>query len=197
MDMPVDRRAELLNQIVEALLVGGAGDLSLRPLAEQVGTSARLLIYHFGSKERLVADALVEVRRRIAAALSALATRTQPDSLRALLMMFWDWAAEAGNQRYFRLLFEVDGLALYDRIRFSPADREANNAVWTAMIGRATAGLPRDGEALSAHATLILCAVSGLLQQLLATGDRAGTTAALSALIDLITASPPTQDIQP
>jgi len=44
MTLPMDRRAQLLSRIVEALLERGAADLSLRPLAERVGTSARLLI---------------------------------------------------------------------------------------------------------------------------------------------------------
>ncbi len=184
----LDRRAELLERIVDELLASGVGDLSLRPLAERVGTSARLLIYHFDSKEQLVAAALSQVRARVQTSLSARAVRAKPQSLRDLLLMFWDWATEAANQRYFRLLFEVDGLAMFDRISFSDEVKRANSATWTDGIERAAATLSREGELFSAHSTLIMCAFSGLLQEFLSTGDRETTTAALLALVDLIAA---------
>ena len=184
----LDRRSELLRKIVDELLDRGAADLSLRPLAERVGSSARLLIYHFGSKEQLVADALTEVRRRIQASLGARAAQVGPASLRALVMMVWDWAVEPENHGYFRLLFEVDGLTLFDRISFSEEVRKANSAVWIALIERAAARLPREGALFAAHATLIMGAIVGLLQEFLSTGEREKTTAALATLVDLIAA---------
>lgn len=181
-----DRRTVLLEKIVGVLLTSGAGNLSLRPLAQQVETSARLLIYHFESKERLIADALTEVRARIVTSLGDRAARTDPRSVRSLLAMFWDWATEPPNQPYFRLLFEVDGLARYDRVSFSAEVHRANSRVWTGLIERAATRLSHDGDLFSAHATLIMCSFSGLLQEFLSTGDRERTTTALLSLIDRI-----------
>jgi AcrR family transcriptional regulator len=184
-----DRRTELLAKIVGEFLARGVGDLSLRPLAERVGTSARLLIYHFESKEQLVVEALAEVRQAVARSLHTEAERTRPDSLRALMMMVWDWATGKNNQRYFRLLFEVDGLALYDRIHFSRETRSANNTVWTGLIERAGKRLPqRDGAIFAANATLIMGALVGLLQDFLSTGDRERPTQAFSGLIEMLCA---------
>ncbi|MDR3506684.1 MAG: TetR/AcrR family transcriptional regulator [Caulobacteraceae bacterium] len=188
MNIPTDRRAELLEKIVDALLEGGAADLSLRPLAERVGTSARLLIYHFDSKEQLVASALTEVRRLIGVSLTQRSARDRPQSLRDLLLMFWDWATDAANQRYFRLLFEVDGLAMFERISFSQEARRANSAVWVDLIGGAASRLPKGAELYSARATLIVCALNGLLQEFLQTNDLETTSSALVALIDLVCA---------
>ncbi len=188
MEKPIDRRAELLDRIVQELLTGGAGDLSLRPLAERVGSSARLLIYHFDSKEQLVAAALAEVRRHIGASLFARAAEARPETLRALMLMVWDWATEAANQRYFRLLFEVDGLAMFDRLSFSEEVRRANSAVWITLIDRAAGRLTQGGDLFSTHSTLILATFTGLLQEFLSTGDRARTTQALHTLVDLISA---------
>jgi len=187
MGEPADRRTELLRAIVEALLESGAADLSLRPLAGRVGTSARLLIYHFGSKERLVAEALAEVRRRVQASLVERAVAVKPLSLRTLVMMVWDWATEAGSQGYFRLLFEVDGLAMFNRLGACEADRKANSDVWIVLIERAASELP-DGSMFAANSTLIVATLVGLLQEFLSTGDREKTTAALETLIDLIAA---------
>jgi AcrR family transcriptional regulator len=186
METILDRRAELLGKIVDELLARGAADLSLRPLAERVGTSARLLIYHFESKEQLVAAALAEVRRHIGASLYARAAQVRPETLRDLILMVWDWATEAPNQRYFRLLFEVDGLAMFDRLSFSEEVRRANSAVWIGLIDKAAGRLAQGGDVFSAHSTLILGTFVGLLQDFLSTGDRARTTQALCALIDLI-----------
>ncbi|MGV8995628.1 MAG: TetR/AcrR family transcriptional regulator [Parvibaculaceae bacterium] len=189
MKTTVDRRAELLGKIVDDLLTSGAGDLSLRPLAARVGTSARLLIYHFDSKEQLVAAALAEVRGQIGASLHKRASQAQPETLRDLIMMVWEWAIESPNQSYFRLLFEVDGLALFERLSFSEEVSRANSSVWIDLIDKAATRLPKGGELFSAHSTLIVGTFTGLLQEFLSTGDRARTTRALCALVDLISQS--------
>jgi AcrR family transcriptional regulator len=190
MDTPIDRRAQLMNAIVEALLAHGAAELSLRPLAERVGTSARLLIYHFGSKEQLLADTLAEVRHRILAALAADAVKVHPKTLRELVMMVWDWAVAPANQNYFRLLFEVDGLTMFDQMGSTQEAGRAHTATWISAIERAAERLPADGPLFAAHSTLILGALAGLLQEFLSTGDLDRTTAAMSALIDLIVQTP-------
>ena len=189
MDVRIDRRSELLHQIVDALLISGAADLSLRPLAERVGTSARLLIYHFDSKEQLLGAALTQVRQQVGASLRERAGEVQPQSLRDLVMMIWDWATEPHNQRYFRLLFEVDGLAMFDRVSFSLEVRRANSDVWIVLIDKAASRLPQGGDLFAANSTLIMGAITGLLQAFLSTGDRARTTQALSSLVDLISKS--------
>lgn len=184
-----DRRAELLDKIVDALLTEGVADLSLRPLAERVGTSARLLIYHFETRDNLIASALAEVRLRADQALRRLAARETPDSLGASLLMFWDWATAEPNQRYFRLLFEVDGLSMFDRLRFSRETRQDGAAAWLALIERAAARTPGERVLPPGLSTLILGALNGLLQDFLSTGDRARTTAALVDLIELLDAA--------
>ena len=54
------RRAELLDRAVDYVCRYGLAELSLRPLAKAVGSSPRVLLYYFGSKEALV----VEIVRR-------------------------------------------------------------------------------------------------------------------------------------
>ncbi|HJW69176.1 MAG TPA: hypothetical protein VJ829_07460 [Candidatus Binatia bacterium] len=52
------RKAELLDALVRYLLRRGVSDLSLRPAAAMFGTTARMLIYYFGSRERLLFAAM-------------------------------------------------------------------------------------------------------------------------------------------
>jgi AcrR family transcriptional regulator len=188
MDNASARRAELLAKIVDAFLAGGVADLSLRPLAARVGTSARLLIYHFETKEKLLACALAAVRARADASLRALAAREQPKTLSAVLLMFWEWAIEDPNQRYFRLLFEVDGLLMFDRLGALGDSRQDGGAVWLGMIDRAVAAVAPAPDPASGRSTLIMGAMNGLLQDYLSTGDRTRTTAALIDLADLLSA---------
>src|SRR5262245_38296022 len=59
-----ERRAALLTASTDALLRHGLHGLTLTKLADAAGTSPRMLIYHFGSRDALVLEALKEARRR-------------------------------------------------------------------------------------------------------------------------------------
>src|SRR5258708_24673030 len=66
------RTAVLVEDLIGYLIRHGVADLSLRPMAAAVGTSARLLIFHFGSKERLLIEALDEMQARLQRSLADL-----------------------------------------------------------------------------------------------------------------------------
>jgi len=181
-----ERREELLEKIVDALLADGVSDLSLRPLAEKFGSSARLLIYHFETKENLVRCALAVVRARAQQSFQALAARKRPATLKASLLMFWEWATQDFNQRYFRLLFEVDGLSMHDRRTFADDFRDDGGSVWLQMIDQLTKEFPQNERAASGRSTLIRASLNGLLQDLFRTGDHTRTKAGLHYLIEII-----------
>jgi len=52
------RRHGLAEQATDYVLEHGIAGLSLRPLARALGTSDRMLIYHFGTKDALVAEVI-------------------------------------------------------------------------------------------------------------------------------------------
>jgi AcrR family transcriptional regulator len=60
----MDRREELLAQVTDYVLSEGLIGLTLRPLADAIGTSDRMLIYHFGSRDALVTGVVAESTRR-------------------------------------------------------------------------------------------------------------------------------------
>ena len=66
------RRRELLDAVIECVAAGGIGNRSLRELAEAVGTSHRMLLHHFGSREELLLAVVQEVEQRQAAKLADL-----------------------------------------------------------------------------------------------------------------------------
>jgi AcrR family transcriptional regulator len=67
------RRDELGEAACDYVLEHGVIGLSLRPLAAAIGTSDRMLIYHFGSREALIADVLERCTSRSVAAVRELA----------------------------------------------------------------------------------------------------------------------------
>jgi AcrR family transcriptional regulator len=65
-------RDRLLPPLASHVLRHGLTDASLRPLARAAGTSDRMLIYHFGSKDGLIAALLTHLAADFAALLSRL-----------------------------------------------------------------------------------------------------------------------------
>ena len=70
-----ESREKLLAKAMAHVEENGVADLSLRGLAAAIGTSHRMLIYHFGSKEGL----LIEVIRAVEAQQRALADEMNLD----------------------------------------------------------------------------------------------------------------------
>ena len=66
------RRAELLDRAVDYVCRHGLAELSLRPLAKAVGSSPRVLLHYFESKENLVVEIVREARARQQAMMSNL-----------------------------------------------------------------------------------------------------------------------------
>ncbi len=167
MARPVDphRRATVLAKAAEYVLEHGLAGLSLRPLAKALRTSPRMLLYDFGTKERLVHEILAEIRRREQSLLEA-EVRTLDD--------VWRWIAAPEREPFLRLFFEVYVAAL-GRDEAEPLVRD-----WLDFLR--TSWRPPVDEAT---ATLMVAVVRGLLLDRLATGDRARTDAALRRFAEL------------
>src|SRR5258707_2925453 len=89
-----DRRDDLLRQAYAYALEHGLADLSLRPLAAAIGTSPRVLLFLFGSKDGLVRALLARAR---ADELGFLADQraAEQDGLAAAVAATWRWLAAA------------------------------------------------------------------------------------------------------
>jgi AcrR family transcriptional regulator len=171
------RREDLLDASIEYLLERGVADLSLRPLAAKVGSKARLLIYHFGSKDALVTDAMIVVRDRVQQNFAALVKNDLEQKPSQMMRAFWGWAISKKHERYLRLFFEVHGLALQKPKRYG---RYLAGAItsWVEMMASVLPVklLPATRRAL---ATLAVSTVVGLLMDYLASGDKKRTSDAL------------------
>lgn len=68
----MNRREELLEQVTDHVLDHGLIGLTLRPLAAAIGTSDRMLIYHFESRDALVSEVVAHATRRAITEVEAL-----------------------------------------------------------------------------------------------------------------------------
>lgn len=155
----MSRRDDLLERATDHALEHGLIGLSLRPMAAALGTSDRMLIYHFGSKDALVAAVLTTSNDRSIAAILDLAPSGSP---RAAILDLWGaWTAPA-LARCTRMYVEAAALGLFGREPYAASVREANErwiAAVTAHITRAGLSPARAGRV----ATLVDATFNGLL----------------------------------
>ena len=176
-----ERRAALAREIAAVLLRDGLGDVGLRGLAARLGTSDRMLLYYFGTKDRLVTDALEQADSRLAVLLAARGggPRVTPGQFLAGVLAL---AGDPEVMPFMRLWMEViaraaRGEAPYDRI--GPALVRS----WTAWIeGRL---LPPAGLPEPARPAALLSIIEGMsLLEMAAPGATAGVQAYLSGVLD-------------
>jgi AcrR family transcriptional regulator len=169
------RREELLEKAYAYVLEHGLTDLSLRPLAEAIGSSPRVLLYLFDSKDGLVRELLARARQDELAALQDLGS----DGLEAVTLTLWEWLAAPQHRSLLVLWVEAYARSLTDPT--GPWSGFAHQTVedWLAVLARAQPAAVRRTRAGIAERTRALALLRGGLLDLLATGDGARTTAAV------------------
>ena len=164
------RRAELLSACYGYLLEHGLAGLSLRPLAAATGTSPRVLLYLFGSKEQLVRELLARARQEQISLVTGLLDPGTPDGgFEALADRLWNLLSSPGQRPMVRLTYE----AYLRSVSSDPGPWEGFAAEtardYRDLLIRAQPGThPGDAEAA---ATRTLALIRGLLLDLLADGD--------------------------
>jgi AcrR family transcriptional regulator len=176
-------RDRLLAAAVDHVAGHGVAGLSLRELAAAIGTSHRMLIHHFGSKEGLLVEVVRVVEARQREALADLTAAGIP--LDEAGRRFWERLTDPALDGQERLFFELYGQALQGR----PWARALLDGIVDAWLPPLAAALGAAGvpEATAAtDARLALAVARGLLLDLLATGDRGAVTAAMSRFQSLL-----------
>ncbi|MEV8373389.1 helix-turn-helix domain-containing protein [Kribbella sp. NPDC056861] len=161
-------REHLLTDAVEYFAKHGIGDASLRAIATGIGTSHRMLIYHFGSREGLLADVVRTVEAQQRELLSTLADQDLP--IAELSERFWRRVTEA-TLIYGPLFFELSAHAMQNLPHTEALKADLIN-VWLPPLTDLCirAGVPTDQAPV--YARLGLAASRGLLFDLLLTGDQ-------------------------
>lgn len=179
----VDPKQRLLDAAIEYVATHGVGEFSLRRLAAAIGTSHRMLIYHFGSKEGLLVEIIRAVEQAQRDALRDLEL-TPGSTLADVGRAFWARLADPALWPNERLFFEVYGQALQGRPGTTALlDRIVED--WLDPLTELFVRYGLDHDRARATARLGVAVSRGLLLDLLATGDRAGVDAAMERFIEL------------
>jgi AcrR family transcriptional regulator len=175
-------RERLLDAAVRHALDAGIADLSLRQLAAAIGTSHRMLLYHFGSREGLLVAVTQAVEEQQRAAL--LGSGVGPQDARRS----WEHLSDPKLWPQERLFFELYAYALRGR----PGTEGFLDGIvesWVAPVATALVEAGADERTARADARLAVAVVRGLLLDLLATGDRAGVTEAYERFLQHVSAT--------
>jgi AcrR family transcriptional regulator len=171
----LERRRQLLDALVEEFATGGVGDRSLRDVAAALGTSHRMLLHHFASRENLLMAIVEQVERRQMGLLPELPT-TPAGSFATM----WADLHRPELRHLERLFFECYARAAQGEKPFARMVPGAVNG-WLDEVA-AVAGDAFD----PAMARLGLAVGRGLLLDLVATEDEAGVDAAAEAFVNLL-----------
>jgi AcrR family transcriptional regulator len=171
-------RQRLVDAAIAHFAAEGLADQSLRRIAEAVGTSHRMLLYHFGSKDGLLLEVAREMERRTESRLAEL-SREAGGATDETIRRMWTYLADPALGDFERLFFALYGRALQGDESIQPLLRD-DITHWLDANERLSTPLGVPAEVVRAHARLGLAVVRGLLLDLLATGDRAGVDEALA-----------------
>jgi AcrR family transcriptional regulator len=180
-------RQKLIDAAVAHAAAHGLSDTSLRQLASALGTSHRMLIHHFGSKEGLLVEVVKAVEQRQRAVLEELAgaaDTTETDTG----VRFWESLNNAEVAQHERLFFEVYGQALQGRAWAVPL----LDGIVESWIEPMTAFFIAQGAAPTTarvDARLAVAVSRGLLLDVLASGERDEVDAAMRRFMQLLTAN--------
>jgi AcrR family transcriptional regulator len=178
------RREHLLDACYAYVVARGLSGLSLRPLAAATGTSPRVLLYLFGSKEALVRQLLARARQEQQALVAGALDPTRGavvEEFDVLVARLWETLSAPEQRPMVRLTYEAF-LRSLDRDPGPWKGFAAESARdWLNLLVSAQPSVPR--ALAEARATRELALVRGLLLDLLACDDpdRVGAAAPTAA----------------
>jgi AcrR family transcriptional regulator len=171
----------LLNKVVAFAAAEGVAGRSLREIATGTGTSHRMLLYHFGSHEGLLAAVVgvVEAQQRAAMAAMTATARTPRD----LMLELWHQVSSTDRRPSVRLFFSVFGLA----VQGVPGTESLLAGLTGPWLAEGAAAAERLGLQLDPTQLRLAVAVArGLLLDLVAGTDAADVHASYQLFVEML-----------
>lgn len=176
-------RDQLLRAAIEHFADHGVTNQSLRGLAAAIGTSHRMLIYHFGSREGLLAEVVAVVEGQQRDTLATLTDAADADP-REVALRFWSLVVGPAL-RYGPLFFELSAHAMQAQPH-ADALRPALVAPWLDALTSLMMQAGHEPASARVRARLGLAVARGLLHDVLVTGDIESADAAMTSFVDLL-----------
>lgn len=180
-----EARDDLLKRIVDDVARHGLGDRSLRELAAAVGSSHRMLLYHFDSRDGLVGAIVAEVEATQRALLSISGTVDDPLDV---ARQAWQRVSDPKMRPFVQLFFEAVAYSSRSSDGATPRKGEASRSdqFTQSWIDEASALSRRMGRTIDPiEIRLGVAVVRGLLVDIVGGGDIDGATASLEAFLSM------------
>ncbi len=180
------RRRRLRAGACDYLLRVGVSAADLGEMARELGTSPRMLVHHFGSKDELIAAALDEAREQQRALFRDWLETVEERTVAGLMRSLWELMQTPRAQPYLRLFSEVYTLTVQRPGRFPGFSTRAAVHDWLPGLESALREGGTGDEEARALATLVLAVQRGLLLDALGTAEHERVQAAHHALLRLL-----------
>lgn len=177
------RKRELLDAAYVWVLEHGWAGLSLRPLAEAIGSSAGVLLFLFGSKDGLIQALLARSRAEQVALLDGLRKREPVADLATVTAQIWGWLRAPEHRSLLRLWLEAYSRSVGSAGSVAgPWQGFAAQTVadWDSLLAAHQPARRRASSKGVAERALVLAVLRGALLDLLATGDDARVSRAVA-----------------
>ncbi len=165
------RKPQLLEQIIECLLDRPLSSITFRVLADDLRVSSFTLVYHFGSKEVLVAEIVRAIRAAQSSAIDAADIGTSSvehffDGVRR----YWEWTTSPRSRQLHRLEFEA---AMFESLREGDAASRSSLAGWHDRVHQSLIDLGVPPGLAQPESRAMANVMYGLQYDLVVTGDTA------------------------
>lgn len=188
MPRPTDhaKREQLVAHATEVLARTGIIDTSLRSLATEMGTSARMLVYYFGSKEQLI---LAVMKGSQAQNVPEPVLYTTREELRQWCLDDWHHITRGGGRSRLRILEQVFGAACGQNSPYAAYTAETlAQLTHNAQRRMEAIGMPADVAEIRAR--LALAAIQGLVIDFFTTTDHARVDDTYRRMVDDVVLAP-------
>jgi len=173
-------RTRLLDRVMGFAATEGVAGKSLREIASGADTSHRMLLYHFGSHEGLLAAIVAAMEAQQRTLMTALAEEAGTPG--ELMLRLWDQLTDREVLPFVRLFFEVFGLV----VQGAPGTADLRRTLTEPWLADAAAVAARLGQPPDPAGLRLGVAVArGLLLDLAAGADAAEVDAAYRRFVDL------------
>lgn len=178
-----ERRTELLDQILDYLLDKTFAGLSFRTLADGLGISSYVLVYHFGNRGELVNQIVGHLESRHDALKVDDPAGFSREEFRSWVLEFWSWTLMERNRQLARLEFEA---SLQDPVSASPRLSAAHKfSYWNTVARDWLTGQGVPPQRADPAARLFISSMYGLQYDFVVNRQRSEVHAALELMIEV------------
>jgi AcrR family transcriptional regulator len=177
-----ERKYELLDQILDHLLDSTLADLTFRSLADGLGISSYVLVYHFGNREQLVGEIIRGIMRRFETIGPLRPDSDDPEGAVAWARKAFELCLDHRGRHLQRLEFEA---SVQDVVAPDPRGAGVESfEQWRALLARWLRARGVSDRRADAMARTYVGAVLGLLYDFVISGDRRGVLESFDLLAD-------------